>query len=59
VGPQDGRDHEVKVMWNPDNMVCPNKCFRPVGIAIDEKGRIFVSSDQTGEIFLITTPDSI
>jgi glucose/arabinose dehydrogenase len=46
-------------MWNPDNTVCPNKCFRPVGIAIDDNGRIYLSSDQSGEIYLITTPDSI
>jgi pyrroloquinoline-quinone-dependent sugar dehydrogenase TrAA12-like protein len=59
VAPQDGREHENKIMWNPDNTVCPNKCFRPVAIAIDKKGRILLSSDQSGEIFLITTPDSI
>jgi len=29
------------------------KCFRPVGLAFDTKGRLFMSSDSTGEIYVI------
>lgn len=29
-------------------------CFRPVGLAWDSAGRLFMSSDTTGEIFVIT-----
>jgi hypothetical protein len=38
---------------------CPDACFRPVGLALDSKGRIFVSSDTTGEIYvLVKTSES-
>ncbi|KAF3929742.1 hypothetical protein ABW19_dt0200374 [Dactylella cylindrospora] len=48
------------IMTNPDNTRCPGQCFRPVGLAFDANGRLFVSSDSTGEIYLIerTTPIS-
>jgi hypothetical protein len=38
---------------NPDNSKCPGSCFRPVGLALDSKGRMFVSSDATGEIYVL------
>ena len=41
------------IFANADNSVCPQNCFRPVGIAIDSQGRVFVSSDATGEIYVI------
>ncbi|KKY35861.1 putative glucose sorbosone dehydrogenase [Diaporthe ampelina] len=31
-------------------------CFRPVGVAIDAKGRVFMSSDTTGEIYVLQRP---
>ena len=34
-------------VWN-------NLCFRPAGLAFDKAGRLFMSSDQTGEIWVIT-----
>ena len=34
-------------VWN-------NDCFRPAGLAFDKAGRLFMSSDQTGEIWAIT-----
>lgn len=34
----------------PDNTKCPSECLRPVGLAFDGKGRLFVSSDSTGEV---------
>ncbi|KAF9776006.1 hypothetical protein IL306_005851 [Fusarium sp. DS 682] len=33
---------------------CPDDCFRPVGLAWDSKGRLFFSSDKTGEIFVVS-----
>lgn len=42
------------ILSNADNDECPTNCFRPVGLAIDQQGRIFVSSDASGEIYLIT-----
>lgn len=37
----------VPYVWNKD-------CFRPAGLAFDKKGRLFMSSDETGEIWAIT-----
>jgi hypothetical protein len=34
-----------------------NICFRPAGIAFDSKGRLFMASDATGEIYVITRTD--
>ncbi|KAK4915484.1 hypothetical protein LTR66_017082, partial [Elasticomyces elasticus] len=42
------------IISNMDNSACPNNCFRPVGLAFDSRGRIFMSSDASGEIYLIT-----
>jgi len=41
------------IFANVDNSVCPQNCLRPVGIAFDSKGRLFVSSDATGEIYVV------
>ncbi|KAL9599310.1 MAG: hypothetical protein Q9219_003937 [cf. Caloplaca sp. 3 TL-2023] len=37
----------VPYVWN-------NDCFRPAGLAFDKSGRLYMSSDQTGEIWAIT-----
>jgi glucose/arabinose dehydrogenase len=44
----------VDIFGNEDNSVCPGDCFRPVAMALDSQGRIFLSSDATGEIYLVT-----
>ncbi|KAL2186367.1 soluble quino protein glucose dehydrogenase [Thermothelomyces heterothallicus CBS 203.75] len=44
---------QVPVMENSNIGACPMNCFRPVGLAFDEKGRLFVSSDSSGEIYVI------
>ena len=41
------------IFANMDNSQCPDNCFRPVGIAVDGSGRLFMSSDATGEIYII------
>ncbi|KAK4186195.1 soluble quino protein glucose/sorbosone dehydrogenase [Podospora australis] len=45
------RTAQIPVMENTGN--CPNSCFRPVGLAFDAKGRLYVSSDTSGEIYVI------
>ncbi|KAI1775919.1 soluble quino protein glucose dehydrogenase [Hypoxylon cercidicola] len=42
------------ILENPDNSRCPGSCFRPVGLAFDTQGRLFMTSDETGELFVIT-----
>lgn len=44
----------IPVMENTNVGSCPNACFRPVGLEIDNRGRIFVSSDTSGEVYVIT-----
>jgi hypothetical protein len=41
------------IMTNANLSACPNSCFRPVGLALDSKGRFFLSSDATGEIYVL------
>jgi hypothetical protein len=43
----------IEVINNADNSACPENCFRPVGMAFDKKGRLFFSSDATGEIYVV------
>nr|POE47656.1 hypothetical protein CFP56_00987 [Quercus suber] len=45
------------IVSNVDNSVCPGGCFRPVGLAWDSQGRLFMSSDSTGEIYAILRSD--
>jgi len=47
----------IDVVSNPDLTQCPNNCFRPAGMAWDSQGRLFFSSDATGEIYVITRED--
>ncbi|KAH7306091.1 soluble quino protein glucose/sorbosone dehydrogenase [Rhexocercosporidium sp. MPI-PUGE-AT-0058] len=53
VAAADSMTAAVDIMTNPDNSKCPDGCFRPVGLALDDKGRIFMSSDATGEIWVV------
>ncbi len=50
------KDAATAIFENSNAATCPNGCFRPVGVAVDPKGRIFVSSDSTGEIWVIYEP---
>lgn len=51
------RDAAVPIMGNVDLGKCPDGCFRPVGLAWDGRGRLFMSSDATGEVWMITRVD--
>ena len=44
----------VDILTNPDLSQCPDKCVRPVSVAWDRQGRLFMTSDATGEIWLVT-----
>ena len=50
-------DATVDVLTNPDLSKCPDDCVRPVGLAWDSQGRLFMSSDSTGEIYVIVRND--
>ncbi|KAK7747312.1 hypothetical protein SLS53_001565 [Cytospora paraplurivora] len=41
------------ILSNADLSRCPGACFRPVGLAWDGQGRLFVSSDATGEVYVL------
>lgn len=43
----------VNVMWNTDVTTCPGSCFRPTALAFDSKDRLFMSSDQSNEIWIV------
>jgi len=41
-----------------DGMTCgKDACFRPTGLAFDAKGRLYMASDATGEIWVIGRDD--
>lgn len=49
----------VDIFANVDNRRCPDDCFRPAGLAFDNQGRLFMSSDATGEIYVIIRESAI
>ena len=58
VAKADNATSYIDIFANADNSVCPQNCFRPVGIAIDGQGRMFMSSDASGELYVITREQS-
>ncbi|KAI5860915.1 soluble quino protein glucose dehydrogenase [Durotheca rogersii] len=42
------------ILQNEDNNLCPGACFRPTGLAFDDGGRLYMTSDSTGELYVIT-----
>ncbi|KAL8929836.1 MAG: hypothetical protein Q9208_000980 [Pyrenodesmia sp. 3 TL-2023] len=53
VAASDNKTAATDILVNADNSRCPSNCFRPVGIAFDQQGRLFMSSDATGEIYVL------
>ncbi len=49
----DSRTSTIDILANVDNSRCPRNCFRPTSIAFDRQGRLFMSSDSTGEIYVV------
>ena len=46
------------IFTNSNASECSNICLRPVGLAMDNKGRIFMSSDASGEIWVLVKSNS-
>lgn len=42
----------TNILSPPNINNCPNQCARPVSLAMDAQGRLFMSSDTTGEIWV-------
>jgi len=57
TAPADSTTAAVDIVSNSDLSKCPDGCFRPAGMAWDSQGRLFFSSDATGEIYVITRED--
>lgn len=53
IAPANSNTSYTDIFTNVDNSACPGNCFRPVGIAFDSQGRMFVSSDASGEIYVV------
>jgi glucose/arabinose dehydrogenase len=53
IEPSDSTQSLRPIMSNPDLSICPDNCFRPAGLALDGYGRVFMSSDSTGEIYVL------
>ncbi|KAL4729080.1 hypothetical protein ACLX1H_003488 [Fusarium chlamydosporum] len=47
------KDAATPIIYNEKLSSCPDDCFRPVGLAWDPQGRLWFSSDKTGEIFVL------
>lgn len=47
----------VSILSNADNGACPDGCFRPVGLVVDGQERVYMSSDSTGEIWVLKQAD--
>jgi len=54
VQPPNSKTAAIPVMENPNTGSCPTGCFRPVGLAFDKKKRLYMSSDSSGEVYVIT-----
>ncbi|KAI9814400.1 MAG: hypothetical protein M1827_003256 [Pycnora praestabilis] len=58
VAAADNNTATIDILANANNSMCPDSCFRPVGLAWDSQGRLFMSSDATGEIYVIAKTNS-
>ncbi|KAF2638020.1 soluble quino protein glucose dehydrogenase [Massarina eburnea CBS 473.64] len=57
IAPSTSNTSYIDIVSNPDLSKCPDACFRPVGLAWDSQGRLYFSSDATGEIYVVTRQD--
>lgn len=46
------------VFADANNTICTGNCFRPVGLAFGSQGWSFVSSDGSGEIYVVTKDET-
>ncbi|KAF1943215.1 hypothetical protein EJ02DRAFT_443465 [Clathrospora elynae] len=54
MAPENSTTAAADIVSNPNISACPSSCFRPVGLAWDAEGRLFMSSDSTGDIYVVT-----
>ncbi|KAK1593455.1 glucose sorbosone dehydrogenase [Colletotrichum navitas] len=59
VARSDSTDALRSIMFNKDLNACPGQCFRPVGLAWDAQNRLFMTSDSTGEIYVLRQNDTM
>ena len=58
VEPRTSKTAAIDILSNEDVASCADEnCFRPVGLAWDSEGRLFMSSDTTGEIYVVMRAD--
>lgn len=57
TSPSTSRTGAIDIVSNQDTSSCPENCFRPVGLAWDSRGNLFMSSDETGEIYVVLRED--
>lgn len=55
---QNSTNAVTDIITNANLTNCPDKCFRPVGLAWDSAGRLWFSSDATGEVFVLERTNS-
>lgn len=53
LAPANSTTAAIDIVANQNITACPKACFRPVGLAWDGTGRLFFSSDATGEIYVV------
>ena len=53
VAASDSTSAAEAILSNADLGDCPGNCFRPVGLAWGSDGRLFMTSDATGEIYVL------
>lgn len=53
VAAADSNDALTDVLTNRNLDVCPDNCFRPAGLAFDGQGRLWMTADSTGEIYVL------
>ncbi|KAK0707282.1 hypothetical protein B0H67DRAFT_307275 [Lasiosphaeris hirsuta] len=51
--PADALNALTDIISNNNHNVCPGGCFRPAGLALDAAGRLWMTSDTTGEIYVL------
>ncbi|KAJ8070058.1 hypothetical protein OCU04_000456 [Sclerotinia nivalis] len=59
ISPPTSTVSTTDIISNSNSSFCPSNCFRPVSMALDTLGRLFVSSDATGEIWVMVRTGSV
>ena len=54
VAPANSNTSYTNVFASADNTACPKNCFTALGMAFVGHGRMFVSSDLSGEIYVMS-----